>query len=256
MSKKAIVKVVKYPIRKGDLALLPKEQQALIALTGYAASELNVLQRLYIQAAHDLVGEECVDTSIILQRHTLLRPWSAKLFEFSECVHEIQRISSDELTSQLAARSVEKFQSLKRREGYKLARTVRHEAANHYSFKAALKNLRFVAEEPNFSMFMHEMDGNSFYPMGEEVMFIARLNRFGANLTSKEEKGKLLDTWMSWNLDANDWVRETHVEVFKNIVEKQFPNRIAREKLHWVDPHFVQDLTLATTPIFLRKSRQ
>ncbi|WP_156874836.1 hypothetical protein [Sulfitobacter alexandrii] len=235
--------------------MLSEDQQALFGLVNYAASELNALQRVYIGLSHSVVSEPWLDATILIQRNSILRVWSAKIFEFFDCIEQlVNKKGLDAVVRNLVDEAERELVQLRADDGYALVRNVRHEATNHFSFKAAKKNLPYLADHADCNLYLHELDGNSYYPMGEELMFIARLNRHGANLSSKEEKAKALDDWMEWNFKANAWVRKFHLAVFKRVLDGQVPDRFARETWKWVDPVLVADTSPPTAPLFLRKT--
>ncbi len=255
MSKKALQKQFEYPLTWKDLAVLPPEQLALLSLANFAATELNILQRIYIQTAHNLTQDAALDVAIAAQRYVVLRTWSAKLFEFAAMFEDLLKQKlKDDRTLELAKEAVELFEALKKSDGYAIVRNVRHEASNHYSFSAALKNLSHVPDHANCNMYLNKLDGNSYYPMGEEVMFVGRLNRHGASIKTEEEKQQLLGLWHDWNLEANGWLRNIHERIFSEIVSARFPDRFAREKLYWFDPSLAGDMVPPSIPIFLRNN--
>lgn len=84
MKNSAIEHLFEYPLSKSDVAKLPKDQHAVIAVLCFIASESNALAKTYIAASHEDTGETVIDTSLSILRFTILRAWSAKLFEVSE----------------------------------------------------------------------------------------------------------------------------------------------------------------------------
>lgn len=251
---KAIEKIVEIPVFLEDLEPLSVDEKALLALASYAATESNTISKLYLFSTHKMTGDEVVDSAISIQIMVLLRYWSAKLFEFFESISEIAgaRGTSEENVIRLANESFEAFSQLEDSRGYEIARAIRHEATNHYSFKAAKKNIVHVSERANCKLFLHKKDGNSWYPFGEEVMFSGRINRAGASLKTKEEKQKTLEDWLEWNLVATRWANKTYELIAKDLVLRRLPNRRPREKILWLDPELVGNIEGRKTPVFLR----
>jgi hypothetical protein len=99
------------------------------------------------------------------------------------------------------------------------------------------------------------MDGNSFYPLGEEVVFSGRLNRFTSNRVSKEERLQAGKEWMEFNFAATRWVRKVHAAIIRRLLFKKFPARRARPKEYWLPTGYVADIDDQGIPIFLRKPR-
>ncbi len=189
-----------------------------------------------------------------MQRHLLLRSWSARIFEFYKFIGEESDKPScdDEALQKLFQDSNQSFETLKRRLGFEIARDLRNEATNHYSLKAAKKNLASVPCHADCSFYLHEIDGNSFYPMGEEVMFIGRMNRKGKSVTTENDRAALFNEWMGWNLDANRWVKDTHVSFADRIFISKTDKR-ATKMSHWIPYSMVGDKDAFKIPVLLRK---
>ena len=250
----AIEHLTEYPLGWKDLEALPGDQKALIALANYAATEVNALHRNYLFSSHDFCGQDAIDLAISAQRLVLLRCWSAKMFEFSKSIEKLAKGTgtNDRLIIELATQAVSDFAALKQAKGYYVVENLRHEATNHFSFKAAKKNLNHVSPSLNCNLYVHELNGNSHFPMGEAVMFFGRLNRHGASLKTTEEKEQLLDFWMEWNLRATRWVSEVHVNIMAKLVFDRFGDRKWEKKTYWIDPELVGGIPGRRIPVFLR----
>lgn len=103
-------------------------------------------------------------------------------------------------------------------------------------------------------MQLHNMDGNSWYPIGEEVMFMGRLNRFTANRGSLEERLRVSEEWMQWNFAAARWVKSVHSDAVERLVFPLNPEKRAEKKMHWLQNSFVGSLEEVNLPMFGRKS--
>ncbi len=256
MTSKAIEHFFEYPINWARIQQLPEDQQAAIAVLSYAVSEANALSRLYIFNSHNMIDEEAIDCATSIQRFLLLRIWSAKLFEVEEFLKlgGTKKESKDEDLLELATDALENFSKLRSTEAYPIVRNIRHEATNHYSFKAAKDNLKHVSKNANCSMYLHELSGNSFYPMGEEVMFIGRINRHGASLATKEQKSEQLESWMNWNLGANRWLAQTHYSFINRLIIEPDGRKPAQKRSYWIPPEMAGSREERMAPIFLRKA--
>ncbi|MFW8633575.1 hypothetical protein [Cribrihabitans pelagius] len=255
MSDKALEHFWEYPISWRLMQTLPEDQQAAIAVLSFAVSEVNALSRLYIFNAHKLIGEAAIDCATSIQRFLLLRAWSAKLFEIEDFLNlgGKKKVTRDKELLKLANRALESFVTLRDERIYPIVRDIRNEATSHYSLTAAKKNLKFVSYNANCNMYIHEMSGNSFYPMGEEVMFIGRLNRRGASLPTKDERAAQFESWMNWNVSATNWLSSTHASFVRELIFEKQKSRAARKRTYWIPPKFVGSREDGLAPIFLRK---
>lgn len=253
--RKAIAHFHEYPISWRRIRQLPEDQQAALGIISYAVSETNALAKSYIFSSHKMIGESAIDSATTMQKFVILRSWSAKLIEVETFLKlgGKKKETKDRDLLRLSENALQNFRPLRNTEGYYLARDIRNESTNHYSFSAAKKNLKYVSHNSNCNLYLHDMGGNSFYPMGEEVMFIGRMNRRGANLESKEDKNALLGKWMDWNLDANDWLNEVHSNMVNELIFKQDSEVFAKKKAYWIPMNFVGNQEDNMMPVFLRK---
>lgn len=251
---KAIEYLTEYKLSLADLEDLHEDLSAALAVTCYAVSEINTLMRLYIFSSHQVIDNEVIDAASMIQRGVLLRTWSSKLFEFSEFIHlngKHNKTKNVDLI-ELAKQAQKSFEQLKQEKGFDLVRNIRHEASNHYCLNPARKNLKHLSPTSKLSFYLHEKNGNSFFPMGEEVMFIGRINRHATSETTKEEKSQLYNTWMNWNLMASNWLGEVHHLFVKRLVLERFSERKAERKDYWIPPTMVGEVGEIITPIFIR----
>lgn len=254
---KAFIKLAEFPISQAEMDELPDDQKALWAVVCHAVTELKIFARVYISNAHIADGEAPISMAILIQRHAILRVWSAKLFELVECVLGLSRQgpSVEVSVSSLAAKMHQKYEKNVQGSDHSLVARIRNESTNHYSFKAAKKNLKHVGDGANCTMYLHDMTGNSFYPYGEEVMFMGRINQYGSSLGNSEEKLDLLKNWFDWNLRANEWSDALHLECFKQFIRPKIQGRVPQEKVYWVEEGLVGDIESAKAPLFYRKTR-
>ncbi|MGB3243522.1 MAG: hypothetical protein WBB25_03235, partial [Sulfitobacter sp.] len=187
----------------------------------------------------------------------ILRCWSAKLFELQELFNlkNSRNRTSDKVLVHLAKIAKETFAKMTKDGGLNIARIIRNEATSHYYLRPAVKNLDSLSEDANLSFFMHEMEGNSFYPVGEELMFFARLNKLGENFETKEQKLSIFDDWMEWNLHATEWAVSIKDLYSNQIILKRFPNKCAVRRDYWINPALVGTKEDRKTPVFYRKAK-
>jgi hypothetical protein len=206
---------------------------------------------------HDFVDDELTDYMNIAQRLLILRIWSAKLFEFIDLID----LASKKKKLPEAARtclneSILEMGEPKSHGGYFAARNLRHEATSHYSNAAAAKNFEFASPKDNYSFYLHETEGNSYFALGDTVMIAGRLNRQGKNKRDLVEQAKLYDDWYSWNLDAQKWLKRTHLSVMKSLVIERFSGRRIHEKTHWLPLEMVGSLKSSRIPLVLRNPKK
>jgi hypothetical protein len=253
---KAIEYFAEYLVSSTELADIPADQKAVLAVVSYAVTEINSLRKLYLASDHGLQGIDVIDEMIAHQRNMLLRLWSAKLFEFSEFIKldEIKPAIEDADVLKFAETAIGQFAALSTGRGYEAARNIRHEASNHYSFPAAKRNVRHVDTKTPLRMYIHDMTGNAYYPWGDIVMFFGRFARQSSSHKTDADRETLIEDWMNWNLRATEWIDGVAVQAFRFFVIDRFPEKSADRRAYWIDPILVADTTERRTAILLRKS--
>jgi hypothetical protein len=251
---KAIEFLTEFHISPRDLDLLSVDRKATLSILSFAVSEVNVLMKTFLLSSHSSIGTAAIDQLLSIQRNTILRVWSAKVFEFSEFLKfgGKKKETSDEILLKLSAEQLEAFDLLKHDQGFSFAQNIRHESTNHYSFSAAKDNVKHLAADADCNAYMHEMTGNSFYPMGEHVMFITRISR-QSRIAGEDAFRKVIQSWLDWLLRATEWMEATFAKFFEELVLDVFPGRSAYERMYWIAPELVGKSDERKVPVFLRK---
>ncbi len=242
-----------YETNWSELRQLPDEHLAVMSILQYAASETNALRKIYLCQDHEATGKKALDSAINIHRFMVLRIWSARLFEAIQFLEDGKRknFTGEELLAELTHEALQRLEQIRVGDGYETARDIRHEATNHYSYTAAKKNLKHVPSSMDCNMYLADKNGNEFFPMGEAVMFHARLNRRWANIDMAERNERFLN-WLNWNLDANKWLSETHAHFAKELVFGKFQRNGVRKKTYWVSDHYSAEWKGNLTPIYFQ----
>lgn len=250
----ALVHFEEVPLFKRDLGGVPEDSLALFSISSYAVSELNVIARALVACIHEQERDDVINAASFIQQACMARYWILKLFEFHDCLLKLKtgKSSSSGEVRKIATNCIETFETLESRDFYGLVRAVRNEAAGHYSFSAAKKNLAHVEDRAMAHMVAGASMGNSFYPLGEEVMFIGRLNQYGAGLGSKVDKADLVNKLFEWGREATKWVQECHTEIFRQLVQPFLDGKYKKKTTYWVSPSKVGDLRMFNVPVFAR----
>lgn len=242
-----------YSVTKEEFDTLEPDLAAALSIVCYAYSEVNALMRLYLFSIHNHVGSDVVDTMGEIQKNTLLRIWSAKLFELADFMElkKYSKTNNQELVA-LACVARKLFAPLKKDAAYQTVRLIRNEATSHYALAPAKKNLEFVGEGAALSIIQHKIGGNSFNPLGEEVMFIGRMNRAAQHLDTKEKRIEFHKQWFNWNVEATKWLSKVQTQFAKKILFEKFPDRRAYKRMYWIPQQMVGEIGESKTPLFCR----
>lgn len=236
-----------------ELQQLPEAHLAVVSLLQFAVSEANTFMKVYLCQDHPYTQEKALDSVINIHKFTVLRTWSSRLFEIIEFLEQgkNKEFKEDVLLSELTEKALEGFEEIRSGNGYEIARAIRHEATNHYSLKAAKKNLNHVPAAMDCRMYLAKNRGNEFFPLGEAVMFHARLNRHWASKAASERR-KRLEDWLDWCIKANDLASKTHaLFVSKLVFEPLGRNEVVRRQ-YWVSEDFAADRMNKLTPMYFQ----
>ena len=152
----------------------------------------------------------------------------------------------------LSNSALQKFDEISLGDGYETSRDIRNESANHYSFTAAKKNLKHVPKSMDCNMYLASQNGNEFFPMGEAVLFHARLNRRWANVQSKDQRDVHFRNWLDWNLSANKWLSLTHADFVAKLIFEGLGRNKIRKKTYWVSSDYADCRAEKLTPIYFQ----
>lgn len=212
---KALVKLVEFPISRHDLENLTDDQRAAFAIICHFVNEVNVFQRLFIASGHDWPSDPEMLVAVAIQRNTIVRVLSSKIFEIREFFRFSGRYNrtKDEKLKRFGEWADETLERLDDGDGYRFAKSVRDEGSFHYHLKPARELQKWVHDDAMRSVFVGKTSGSSLFPYGEEVMYIGLANEFVSSKETNEKVKKLMEDWSEWSLAV---VREV------NVISKRF----------------------------------
>ena len=145
--------------------------------------------------------------------------------------------------------------SLKASEFFSFTMKMRNKIINHYLISEISENLPHTSDRSDYSMQLHEEQGNSFFPIGEEVVFIGFVNRFfaeGDKIYTPEQKSVFINDWISWVQDSLKWVNSVVQSFSKFIIFEILGLKSTRRKVFYLEPGLVGDIHKFRTPLILR----
>ena len=242
-----------YQVNWSDLSTLTVDEKASLSILSFVVSELNALKRLSLFAMYDHDEHSTVAPSIAIQRNLILRTTTAKLFEFLRFVEK--QIEKESLSERL--RRVFRIFEIELGEmrlgyGFKIAKQIRHKMANHLDFDEAVLSVEAASQSLDCSFYLTEASGNSYYPMGDEIVFSSSIHRALENSGEDISFQDALDAWIAWTLSLADLADRLHLEMFEEFVEPIFPNRMAHHRPQWLPEDFVASHPGFKLPVFIR----
>ncbi|WP_299026012.1 hypothetical protein [uncultured Sulfitobacter sp.] len=257
MSETTSVKLKSVSFNYDQFCRLSEHEQILLALLSYAISETNALWRVFVCAIQTTTGTVQVDQAVAVQRGVLLRTWSSKLFEFDKALKDLRQRPKidpalksfvDDMRSKLAGPDKTKIP--------KLVEEFRNEAGNHATVSAAKKNLDFLSKTAPLNMLFSDLEANTVLPLGEELFFAARYNRYLSETGKDRLSIDPFEEWLAWNQAAT---RELMA-----FIDEYLTTFVFKEKCHseWeeIELHlskvFADSASGRQVPIFLKMETQ
>lgn len=139
-----------------------------------------------------------------------MRSLNARIFEAIKLLQDYKKIIRREGDTDRIAKFDEyaaTIGELEKDPSYLLAKTIRDYATNHYL--PSKKNIPHVSERAKFVAYLHENSGNSYYPFGEEFVFLALIGRYFDKHGQSEYSMKDLRNWIDWGLKASRFISKT-----------------------------------------------
>lgn len=257
MNRRGFIKFEEIPLKGRHLKELPKDQAAMLALLSCAYNEVNVLLRLYTLNAYDVDDPKPAHLVSMATKMFLARTLSAKLFEVVELLNGKQawNKTSDPTIVAFKETALSKFLNISGGEGFRVAKSLRHECTNHYSLKATKKNLVGLDDDADLTFYIHKTEGNSFALAGERVVFQQRFldGRFGHS--SDEAELNYFELWLDWSLQALRWLKETCADYIFRVLPKHVSQNIKWNQVYWPDLEILGELGKSKAPVFMTEAR-
>jgi hypothetical protein len=203
---------------KSELLALPTASLKFLVASCIAANGIAVFQRIIIQTLHSTPSHEIIKTYNIINNQVLVRHLAMAILSYNKVVAE----SASQIEDLGLRREVEQITAAtKASPSFNLALQLRNEMTGHYNVAGIDDRLGGFSDDHAFSMFLHEMTGNSLYPIGEEIGHFSRHDSFAT-----------IDALLDWVIEASGSLLSLQQRVFAHLVEKRFPRkRIMKRKV-------------------------
>jgi len=253
MENKKIVFLHELKFTDRDIEKIGKDTYAFIATFAYAIDEISVFLKLVIQSYGDKPKDEALLQMFAIQQNTIIRVLSAKLVETIKLYGDYEKhLGETGKSAYLNALQphTEALEAIIRAPSFKVSQRLRNKATNHYNFKESLKNLDgSVSPNASKSIFLHLSQGNSFAPLGEEVVFLGRFWRYFKEETRLEVNMDRAHEWIEWNQSAAKWAIKTFNAFIIWLHHNEFPEQYGTKAEHYLEPELFGELGINRLPI-------
>ena len=245
--------VYKFRLRLSDLSALSRSEKAALTLLCFVVSELNSLKRLSLFAMHTEELPDDAVPAVAVQRNLILRTITAKLFEFLRLVEKkVDPAAVDDRVKMVFQRYSKELDEARTGVGFTIAKKIRNKMANHFDFEEAEKVAAQCPETVECSFYLTEANGNSYYPMGDEIIFASGILKAikDSGLTISFQDA--LDEWIDWTLRLSNLADSIHVAIFEELVVPLVPDRMAHHRPIWLPEDLVAKHPGFRLPLFIR----
>jgi len=236
-----------------DIEKIGKDTFAFITTFAFAVDEISVFSKLLIQSVGNRPNDEVLLQLYAIQHNAITRVLSAKVFETIKLFGKYQRYlekHSDGQKLEALEDSRKSLEVLTRSPSHKLSKRLRDQITNHFDFDASRENLNgHVSQNASKSIFLNKFQGNSFSPLGEEVVFKGGVWRYIKEDTRTEVDAKRLREWTDWNQQAAGWAIKAFNGFILWILETEFPEKNLERKAHYLEPELFGDMKTSKLPI-------
>jgi hypothetical protein len=245
--------IYKFKLKLSDLSALSHSEKAALTLLCFVVSELNSLKRLSLFAMHTEKLPDDAIPSAAVQRNLILRTITAKLFEFLRLVEKkVDPSAVDDRVKKIFQQFSKELDEARTGIGFTIAKKIRNKMANHFDFEEAEKIVAQCPDTVECDFYLTEASGNSYYPMGDEVIFasgvLKAIKDSGLDISFHDA----LDEWIAWTLRLSNLADSIHVAIFEELVAPLVPDRMAHHRPVWLPEDLVAQHPGFRLPIFIR----
>ncbi|RLJ97977.1 hypothetical protein CLV75_4322 [Ruegeria conchae] len=251
----SLVHFHEFNLKKSDLGSMTKEEIAVLGMLSYICNELNVFARFLRLTERQDDERGPVKFASDLQFHVVLRTLSSRVFEAYEFLKEATK-KTEKLDPEMLAliqKSTEEIERLGASEGHAINRNIRNETSFHYKLNTALKNAGSLPCDADASVYVNSLDGNTYFVLGESLVFFERLRRFSAADKKFEDPEILAESWIKWSLEVVMLIKDLQANLFGIVLDRA--KKVPRKTHYFVKSEVVAKDKRAVMPVFIQSDQ-
>ena len=254
MGKKYIIHFYEFSIPKADIEAMPSTEVAFLGTLAFAVDEIVTFEKLLVQSFNHRPSADELLGLYQVQQNVLMRSLNAKIFEALKVLKDYKELAERESASDRAekvAHYLGQLETFLSGETYDLARTIRNHATNHYVTSETKKNLKNLSDKAKFVAYVHKNSGNSYYPFGEETVFLARIGRHFSEHGRDTYAIEDLKKWIDWGLGASKIITRSLQDYLLWLHKEKYPNWKLRKISPYLEEELWGEVHTASIPIIL-----
>lgn len=252
MENQRIVHLYELAISQSDLKKIDENELAFISTLAFAIDEISIFQKLTVQSFTMKPNSDELKYLHQIQENVITRVLCSKVFEgikvFEHYVKLVER-SGDAAKREKLGEYEKELHELKEVRSYDLAKVIRDHSTNHYITSETKENIRFVPDKVRLLSYLHKNRGNSFYPFGEEYVFLARIGRHYSKRHEREFSLDDIREWVDWNVAASDWLSKMFADYLIWMHRERFPEWVLRPRKPYLEMELFAELDEHPLPL-------
>lgn len=234
-----------------ELKKLPKVHAGFLVGSCLAVNDISIVQKTLLLAQNTRVGHWPTDSEALqevafAQALVLERNLSAKVFEYlkmlCDYIKRCDRVGDSNMQA-FTELAKSELSTLKQGENYNLAKWYRDKATNHYIISEFSSIIDNDNSSNNYSIYLHEKDGNSSYLLGEQFLVFEKFCRNGEFFSEEMEE------FIDWILEASAKITKLHNEFCIQIFKVFLPEKGAKAITASFQQHHVGKIRGTCLPI-------
>jgi len=192
-----------------------------------------------------------------VQSLVFLRVISSKLFEFIKLCGD-QRKRWERQGSKTGKTLEKEYEELLRSKSsiyFQLAEEIRNKVSNHFLVSDICSYFMLAQKRDEYEYLLHQEQGNSVAPVGEDVVFFSLFNQFlrGDEIVQNiGDKAQFFEGWLDWISETTNHLDKFTYALLRQVLDEKLPQKKVREKRLFLDEDLVGDINSFRMPLILR----
>ena len=252
-----IEKLIKIKLDKDAIEKIGRHDFAFFSTVCFALNEIFVFHKFLVSTIHEEQKDDDVKLMIFSHQLIMMRNLSAKVVEFIDTLEAQEKVwergrgiafnHSGSIRSEISIAKSSVF--------FSLTKHLRNKMIFHYLVSEALDNIDEISERAELSLLLHNEQGNSCFPIGEEVMLLPAVAKFLKDknkIETKEQIIKFHEGWIDWSIQSSGLCISYAMKYLSFVINKNDLGLWNEEKTYFIEPNLRADIREFKFPVILR----
>lgn len=228
VGKSAKLRFTKFSLAGNELKALPEHRRNFLVLSSFVYNELNIFTKILAAIISVEAREVHQHDAFAASVGPIIRVLTLKLFEWfatSGATNGAAAANDDQNLLGLFRKHSKRRRTLEKSEIFNVVGIIRDKSAAHFDLPRASLAIDEIENDGRYHFLLSESRGNSFYVLGEEIVFSSLLARAktpskGTEEAAQDKLGEIVD----WIGKATNFIFEFHEQFAQMILDENLPN--------------------------------